>query len=170
MLINLRAAVAAIFITALTACSVSPTQPPVEEGSAAPPIEREPGAVPDSPAAGTIPDTAANTRPTAATASLLAAAAAATERESYTDAISYLERAVRIEPRNAQLWIALSDAHLGSGNLVAANQHVRKAIALAGSDPELTRSAWLQLADVREAEGNLSEARAIRRRYTQMRG
>ena len=142
----------------------------MEDGAARAPIEREPSVQADPPPGATASGSTPDVRPTAATASLLAAAEAATERQSYTDAISYLERAVRIEPRNAQLWIELSNAHLASGNTVAANQHVRKAIALAGEDPELTRHAWLQLADVREAEGNLSEARAIRRRYASMRG
>ena len=85
-------------------------------------------------------------------------------------AITYLERAVRIDPRNAELWTELSAAHLADNNLAAANQHVRKAIALAGDDPALSRSAWLQMADIRQAEGNRSEADAIRRRFSAVRG
>lgn len=85
-------------------------------------------------------------------------------------AVTYLERAVRIDPRNATLWIELSAAHLADNNLAAANQHVRKAIALAGQDQALTRAAWLQMADIREAEGNRSEADAIRRRFAALRG
>lgn len=149
----------------LAACATSPTQPPVVEGEASAPIARDPAQPPH-----TNGEPEETPRPTAATTTLLAAAERASAAQNYTDAISYLERAIRIEPRNASLWIELSDAHLASGNTTAANQHVRKAIALAGSDPVLSRMAWLQLAAVREAEGNLSEARAIRRRYASARG
>jgi len=159
-----------VLSVSLGACATSPTPPPVVAGEASAPIQREP-VNRSAPAATSGPTASAATpRPTAATASLLAAANSASEQQNFGDAISYLERAVRIEPRNANLWIELSDAHLASGNTTAANQHVRKAIALAGSDPALTRLAWLQLADVREAEGNRSEARAIRRRYSRERG
>lgn len=149
----------------LGACATSPSPPPVVEGEASAPIERDPANPAQSSEANP-----ATPRPTAATAMLLAAAQTASQASNYADAVSYLERAIRIEPRNAALWIELSDAHLASGNTTAANQHVRKAIALAGSDPALTRRAWLQLADVREVEGNLSEAKAIRRRYAGVRG
>jgi Flp pilus assembly protein TadD len=158
-----------VFSTALGACAVSPTTPPVVEDAGAP-IEREPSTSDDTGDAAAAGRMTEATRPTAATASLLAAAQTASEERNFADAISYLERAVRIEPRNATLWIELSDAHLANGNTNAADQHVRKAIALAGADAALTRLAWLQLADVREAEGNLSEARAIRRRYAGLRG
>ena len=154
-----------VVLLVLGACASSPTPPPVVEGTGSAPIERDSVS---QPGAGDSSTTAPQT--TAATATLLAAAATASEAQNYNDAISYLERAVRIEPRNPKLWIELSDAHLASGNTNAANQHVRKAIALAGNDGELTRQAWLQLADVREAEGNLSEAKAIRRRYARARG
>jgi tetratricopeptide (TPR) repeat protein len=139
-----------------------PATPPTVEDRQPPPIERDPVAVVDS---RDEVDTS-----TAATTTLLAAAHNAGKLNDHDGAIAYLERAVRIEPRNAELWIALSDAHLAAANLAAATQHARKAIALAGADERLVRQAWLQLADIREAQGNLSEARAIRSRYQSMRG
>ncbi len=148
----------------LGACTSAPTQPVIVDASQNAPIEREPIKTP------TADEPAVRADPTAATASLLAAAQQARDNQDYDNAVTYLERAVRIDPRNAALWIELSGAHLADGDMTAANQHVRKAIALAGNDPVLTRQAWLQLANIREAEGNLSEAKAIRKRYASVRG
>lgn len=147
----------------LTGCATPPTTPPVIEESGATPIEREVGEV-DTAGPQTTPDTSA------ATVTLLAQAQAAMADAAPQTAITYLERAVRIDPRNAELWIELGAAHLADNNLAAANQHVRKAIALAGDEPTLSRSAWLQMADIRQAEGNRSEADAIRRRFAGVRG
>ena len=150
----------------LGACATSPTPPaPVEDKTA--PIEREPALEADEEK---DKDRKKPPKSTAATDSLLAAARQASEADNYANAIAYLERAVRLDPRNAQLWIQLSAAHLADENLPAATQHARKAIALAGADPGLTRDAWLQLADIREAQGNTAEAEAIRRRYTSISG
>lgn len=117
---------------------------------------------------GETPDNTPDT--SAATLALQSAAQIAMADAEPQTAVTYLERAVRIDPRNATLWIELSAAHLADNNLAAANQHVRKAIALAGQDQALTRAAWLQMADIREAEGNRSEADAIRRRFAALRG
>ena len=133
-----------------------------EDAAAGAPIERE------LPADDSISSQAARTD--TATLALLDQADEASARSDHQIAIAYLERAVRIEPRNADLWIRLSAAHLHQGNLSAASQHVRKAIALAGTDSQLQRRAWLQLADIRDAEGNNAEADAIRRRYAVLRG
>ena len=105
-----------------------------------------------------------------ATQLLLAQAKQAREAEAHSDAVVYLERAIRLEPRNSALWSTLAQVHLDDGNLIAAKQHVRKAIALAGDNDGLQRSAWLTLADIREAEGAPAEAASIRRRYQTGRG
>jgi tetratricopeptide (TPR) repeat protein len=85
-------------------------------------------------------------------------------------AIVLLERAIRIEPREASLWIRLSEVHLSQRDDVTAFQHARKAIALAGSDSNKAAAAWLQLAKVYEAQGKTREARQIRQRYSRARG
>ncbi|MCR9261051.1 MAG: tetratricopeptide repeat protein [Pseudomonadaceae bacterium] len=144
-------------------CATPPITPPVIEEAGTAPIERE-VVEPDTAATQATPDTSA------ATIALLAQAQAALSDDAPQTAITYLERAVRIDPRNPQLWIELSAAHLADNNLAAANQHIRKAIALAGNDPAQSRSAWLQMADIREAEGNRREADAIRRRFSAVRG
>ena len=96
---------------------------------------------------------------------LLARANTALSDEEPGTAIVLLERAVRIEPREAQLWIRLSKAHLDQGDTQIAFQHARKAIALAGSERNKQTAAWLQLANVYEAQGRNSDAQNIRQRY-----
>ena len=96
---------------------------------------------------------------------LLARANTALRDEEPGTAIVLLERAVRIEPREAQLWIRLSKAHLDQGDTQIAFQHARKAIALAGSERNKQTAAWLQLANVYEAQGRNSDAQNIRQRY-----
>ena len=57
---------------------------------------------------------------------LLARANTALASEQPATAVLLLERAVRIEPREALLWIRLSQAHFDQGDSRAAFQHARK--------------------------------------------
>ncbi len=101
---------------------------------------------------------------------LLAQADTALTEQVPAQAIVLLERAIRIAPREALLWIRLSRAHLVQGHTTAASQHARKAIALAGSDAIKTGQAWLQMADVLEAQGERQQAASLRRRYARFAG
>ncbi len=101
---------------------------------------------------------------------LLAQANNALDNQRPNTAIVLLERAIRIEPREASLWVRLSEVHLSQRDDVTAFQHARKAIALAGSDSNKAAAAWLQLAKVYEAQGKTREARQIRQRYSRARG
>ena len=110
-----------------------------------------------------------------ATLALLSQADSALNAEQPKRAILLLERAVRIEPRNFELWIRLSRAHLATHNLVAAKQHARKAIALADANASSAiegarAKAWLQYAEVLEYAGQESEAASLRQRYRKRRG
>ncbi len=155
----LRLCLALGFALLLTACASPGGPPPVVEESGQAPIERDT----TDPEGSSVDRESTDT--SSATLALVTEARSASAARNHANAVAYLERAVRIEPRNAELWIELSAAHLKNGNLAAANQHARKAIALAGSNERLGRLAWLQLADIREAEGSSAEASAIRRRY-----
>lgn len=150
-----------------TACATSPFPPVVEDVSGQAPIDRTPTG---ETVATETPGNVAPSRTDGATRTLLASAEAATDEDDHGTAIALLERAIRISPRDAQLWIRLSDSHLAAGNTAAARQHARKAIALAENNPQMTRAAWLQLADVLEAEGKSTEAGSIRNRYRSARG
>ncbi|MBL6813966.1 MAG: tetratricopeptide repeat protein [Pseudomonadales bacterium] len=120
-------------------------------------IEKSKGKSPPTPVIAPPRSSAAQT--------LLARANTALREEEPGTAIVLLERAVRIEPREAQLWIRLSKAHLDQGDTQIAFQHARKAIALAGSERNKQTAAWLQLANVYAAQGRNSDAQNIRQRY-----
>ena len=162
----IRAYLCLTLVAATAACSnVAMTPPPVEDPrdpNRTAPIERAESeqAVDPAPPGQT----------TAATDSLLAAADAAHDRHDYVGAIAHLERAIRIDPRNSSLWVRLSREHLTNEDLEVAAQHARKAIALAGNDAAHSAEAWLALADVYEAQGRLTEAQDLRRRYRGVRG
>jgi Flp pilus assembly protein TadD len=53
---------------------------------------------------------------------------------SYAAAASSIERALRIEPSNAELWLELGEIKLADDDPQQAEQMVRKALTLAGSD------------------------------------
>ena len=146
----------------LAACASAPTPNPAPSAKAtAPAVERRQPAPPKT--------------NTDATFALLSEADIALDAAQPKRAILLLERAVRIEPRNFELWIRLSRAHLATDNMNAAMQHARKAIALADlavGVPTATAQAkaWLQYAQVLEYRGQKQEAASIRRRYGQQRG
>ncbi len=145
---------------ALGGCSSNTVAPPISEVSDRAPIER------------TIATEDVTNQPStsAATVELLAQANDSLEANDQATAITYLERAIRITPRNPELWTQLAHAHLLDGNLSVAEQHARKAIALSSNDETLEQQAWLTFADVREAQGNRTEAQGIRRRFNRFRG
>ena len=148
-------------IVFITGCASAPSAPPVIEESSTP-IERVPPpntTEPEAPAPVVNP----------ATQTLLAEAKSARTRGENASAITLLERAVRIEPRNPSVWTQLASAYLADGQIQRAEQHAQKAIALAGRTPLALREAWLVVADIRDAQGKFREATQIRRRYPRVR-
>ncbi len=160
-----------LLVALLGACSTTPILPPAAKPSEVAP----PPAAPSAAQSETAPQPARPKTKTSATFALLSAADEALAVGESRQAILLMERAVRIEPRNFELWIRLSRAHLASGNLASATQHARKAIALADvATGELGRAskakAWLQYANVLDARGDTREAASIRDRYRPQRG
>ncbi|MGE0622976.1 MAG: tetratricopeptide repeat protein [Pseudomonadales bacterium] len=140
-------------------------EPTVGEGAAA-----EPSAAP-SDAPGTAPP-AVPPRPSTdtATLALLQQSDRAVESGSIDEALSYVERAVRIEPRRADLWTRLASLELSAGNPTTAIQYAQKALTLATDRPDWQRDAWLVIAGAREALGDTAEAAAIRKRWQTAKG
>jgi len=62
-------------------------------------------------------------------------------------AIQILERAVRIQPDNAELWIDLARLHLKEGNPAQAEQLARKALLFTGQRYDLEQQAWVVIAN-----------------------
>ena len=77
--------------------------------------------------------------------------------------ISVLERALRIEPRRADLWTALARAHLRDDAPERAVQFAERALGLAGNRVDWQRDAWLVIADAYSQLGREDEGRRIRR-------
>lgn len=141
-----------LILSLIAGCATSPPPRP-QDGSAAPRDSARP----------TAPAKVAVQPPRSEAARVLLTRADAAPSPS--QAIGLLERAIRIEPREPLLWTRLSAAHLAEGNLGNAMQHARKAIALAAANSLKATRAWLQLADVLEASGDVNEASSLRRRY-----
>ena len=154
----------------ISGCASTGQQGPViveDNSRKAPPAASKPAVVKETPKI--IPKPVTQSK-NGATQTLLARANEALASQQPETAIMLLERAVRIEPREALLWIRLSRAHLAQGEMHSAFQHARKAIALAGSDSSKFSAAWLQLANVFTAQGKNAEAQQIRRRFSRSSG
>ena len=159
---NFRIVLALSLTGFICACTTSPVTPPIVQDSSSAPVQREPALDLENEAELADSAVAINV--------LLAQAKNASDADNYSRAVAHLMRGLRIEPRNVQIWIQLSAAHLADANIAAAAQHAKKAIALAGQDGILLRDAWLQMAEVYEAQGKANEAQAVRRRYRFVRG
>jgi len=152
----------------LGGCATSPATPSGSGNAGSPPPATAPGVTPssgpDAPATGARPST------DGATLALLAQSDRAVESGSLDEALSYVERAVRIEPRRADLWTRLASLELSAGNPTTAIQYAQKALTLATDRPDWQRDAWLVIADAKEALGEANEAAAIRQRWRTAKG
>ena len=143
------------FVLGLSACATTTYDPIVRESTV-------PGA--EVTTDGVIIDTSV------ATLALLEDSRTAEARGDHQAAINYLERAIRIEPRDPELWVKLADQQVRSGNPDAAIQQAHKAIALAGTRVDWQRAAWLVIADAEEARGDFEAAATIRRKWRTIKG
>jgi len=69
-------------------------------------------------------------------------------------AAASLERALRIEPRNARLWNRLAHVRMQLSEFDRVEQFAAKSNALAGSDDGLRADNWQLIADSRAARGD----------------
>ncbi|MGA7802907.1 MAG: tetratricopeptide repeat protein, partial [Gammaproteobacteria bacterium] len=75
-----------------------------------------------------------------------------------------LERALRIEPRNARLWHRLAALRLAEGNGAQAQALAAKSNSLAGDDLALQAANWNLIAEVRRRAGDADGARQAQAR------
>jgi tetratricopeptide (TPR) repeat protein len=130
----------------------------------------EPATVPTEPeAAQTAPAPAAEGA-SGATLALLRQSQRAAANGSLPEALSYAERAVRIDPRRADLWTHLASLELSNSNPQAAIQYANKALTLARDRVDQQRDAWLVIAAAHEALGDPARAAEIRDRWRTGRG
>ena len=135
--------------------------------ASSPPRQNDPNELPTASQAPEQTDSSSTEpkEPITAESSLLLNADDSTKLEDYSKAIVLLERAIRLSPRDPNLWIRLSESYLKKEEFELAEQYARKAIVLSRKNKETQRRAWLQLANVFEKTGNTREAAKLRKAY-----
>jgi tetratricopeptide (TPR) repeat protein len=120
--------------------------PPAEETQSAPaPAPLPPPAQQPAPRAGAprsdVPAARPQSDASGASGALLQQAQAQRAAGSLPAARASLERALRLDPNNALLWLELGELELQTGNAAQAAEMARKALTLAGRDSRLTARA-----------------------------
>jgi tetratricopeptide (TPR) repeat protein len=78
-----------------------------------------------------------------------------------------LERALRIEPRNAWLWQELAQLRLVQGQYAQAISLAKKSISFAGRGRRLLALDWRVIGNARVAQGSPAEAEQAFNRATE---
>jgi len=158
----------------LSACATHKTQPtnPAPEIPAAQTEDRAPStviaAVPqveavtppslkpsEAPTARPAPTPAA---PSPALLALMQEADAEAASGNLDNAASNLERAIRLQPRNAELWQRLAEVRLKQHQPGLAEDLAKKSNVLARSDVALTKKNWAIIAEARRKKGDAAGA------------
>lgn len=95
----------------------------------------------------------------AAVRALVAQADTDSQAGRLDNAVAGLERALRIEPRNPRLWLALARQRFRQGDIGQAEQLSERALTWAGDDRELRAAGWGLIAEARAARGDVVGAR-----------
>lgn len=152
----------------IAGCASSPSLPPVIASDGVDDSRDDPQQeVPVAPSESVtreLPDTGT------ATLALLKQSDRAESSGETEEAVAYVERAIRLNPRQADLWLRLAELQLVREDPAAAVQFANKAIALAGRRMDWVREAWLVIADARAAQGDSAAALQIRERWQTYRG
>jgi hypothetical protein len=100
--------------------------------------------------------------PTPAVTALLESAEVKEQSGALEQAAAILERALRLEPRNAMLWHRLARLRLKQGQWRNAVDLAAKSNSLAGRDRDLQGWNWAVIAEARERLGDTQGAAAAR--------
>lgn len=85
-------------------------------------------------------------------------------RGDLSGASSSLERAMRIAPREPQVFYRLAQVRLAQGNAAQAEQMAQRGLSFAAGRPPLQAGLWALIAQAREQTGNASGAAEARQR------
>ena len=97
-------------------------------------------------------------------AALLEEASRQEAANDLTAAVGSVERALRIEPRNAHVWHRLASLRMQQGRHAMAVELAAKSNSLAGGDAELVRHNWRLMARSYRAAGDSDSAKAAERK------
>jgi len=132
----------------------SPTTPPTEEPAAAP----VPAPAPKREVA--LPPAEITPKGNQAVIALLDSAKQYVARSDWDRAAAALERAVRLEPKNAGIWHDLAQVRLQQRQYKQAEDLAAKSNSLAGNDRQVKSRNWKVIAVSRRARGDDSGADA----------
>lgn len=121
------------------------------------PQPSEPSSVPSQPAPPIRPSQpVAPARPAAgpAVVALMKTADQRYESGDWDGAAANIERALRIEPRNAELWFRLAAVRLEQQQYAQAEALAQKSLALSGPYPRIQAANWSLIAESRRARGD----------------
>lgn len=146
----------------LLGCATAPSSalPPGQDSSI----------LPTTPGAERLPSDARTPDTGSATLALLRQSERANRAGEHHEAVGYIERAIRLNPLQADLWTALALLHLHNDDPENALRFANKAVTLAGRRADWLRDAWLVIADVKAQQGNEVQAHEIRKRWRSYRG
>lgn len=174
-MISLKAIVTTGLLLTMTACV---TTAPV--GGPAPGVPPPPPSQPITPPVSTPPP---DTRPplspslpkgietsgaAAPVISLVKAARASLAAGRTDQAGASLERALRIEPRNAWVWQGLASVHLVTQQAEQAESEAKKSISLGKRNPYLDVENWRLLAEARKLRGDAAGAAQAQARHEEL--
>ncbi|MFA5982416.1 MAG: tetratricopeptide repeat protein [Methylococcaceae bacterium] len=94
--------------------------------------------------------------------SLLASAETSSQSGSLDTAAASIERAIRIEPRNAALLYKLAEIRIKQNKPRIAEDLTQKALLLAAKDNRLKKQCWLLIGNARVMQNNVAGAKAAR--------
>jgi len=170
-LIVLVALFVVILLSGCSSVSSLPDQrslPPIEESSTAPDARPTPA---ESTTNQEITDeTKLNAASNSAALLLLAQSETLRTEGKGEQAIAMVERAIRLEPSNGDLWVQLGRLNYEQKEYARAEQYARRGISLTQAGSETLQRGWLLMADVSEARGDLEGANQIRSRWLNTRG
>lgn len=85
-------------------------------------------------------------------------------------AAAALERALRLEPRNAEVWSRLAEIRLQQGQLDQAASLAAKSNSLAGNNVSVLTRNWKTIAQARSRKGDLKGAREAQAKVLDLEG
>ncbi len=97
---------------------------------------------------------------------LMASAQQDRQSGNWDRASGSIERALRIEPRNAQLWSNLAEIKYEQGDWKGAIQVAAKSNTLSADNKQLRRRNWYLMANAHDAMGNSEAAQRFRDKLT----
>ncbi|MEJ2060137.1 MAG: tetratricopeptide repeat protein [Gammaproteobacteria bacterium] len=159
-------ACAALLLAACAGGPPKPFEPQAPAPEQQPPAETAPQPAPPQPFSSPSPSAAREQNP--AVVALLNEAERQSLAGQYDEAATNVERALRIAPRDANLWHELAKLRLQQGQLQQAEALAHRSNSLAGQDRALQARNWALIAQARAKRGLNAQAEAARRKAREL--